>query len=180
MAASRNTRVYRFTDTTGVIPSLDSLANHTSATNAIKVTITKIWHIIAARVNGARPVGAETAPISSKPNKPWHAVKSPLRPLSVYCVTKHFSGTNATTTTCSDVASASNPRATLIKSSQTEVTSTNQTQGRAVAEIASLNTSWVGKMPHLRKDSLSGNSPMFYSTSARRCGRSQKETCVTQ
>lgn len=101
-------------------------------------------------------------------------------PTSVYCVAKHFSGTNATTTTCSDVASASNPRATLIKSSQTEVTSTNQTQGRAVAEIASLNTSWIGKMPHLRKDSLSGNSPTFYSTSARRCGRSQKETCVTQ
>ena len=46
----------RVNTTTGAIPTADSLTNLTFAMNAIKISITKIWLIIPARVNGAPPV----------------------------------------------------------------------------------------------------------------------------
>ena len=118
-----------------VIPSLDSSADLTSATNVTKDLIMTTSVTIPVMVNGVLPVNEKTVPTSRKPNDPWHVVSAPHPLPSVSYVTGNSLETNVTTITCSDGVSTSSPSATPTKSVQTAVTSTNQTPRYVVQAI---------------------------------------------
>ena len=96
-------------------------------------------------------------------------------------IPENSSETNATTTTCNGGASTSHPSATLTKSAQTVATSTNLNTGLdEEVTVVPRSRMRMGRMPHLRKESLSADAPMLHPTHPRRRRRAQKETRVTR